>query len=822
MRPERWTEIEQHLFSVLSLTPAERSDYLRRACADDTDARRLIEELLAVESAAEGFLETPAAEVAHDSEALSESSSTVAAALGSPAADRIGPYRILRELGRGGMGRVLLAQRDDDAYERQVAIKVIDRHLDGPEIHRRFLAERQILAGLNHPGIAQLYEGGTLAEDRPYFIMEPVFGLPIDSYCEEHRLDLTARLDLFQRVCAAVHYAHQNLVVHRDLKPSNILVTPDGVPKLLDFGIAKVLAPGPDRQATDLTCTSMRVMTPSYASPEQVRGEAVTTASDVYSLGVLLYRLLTGEPPFRFDNASTEAIERVWLEQRPARPSTVLGRRAADLDNIVFKALRLEPQRRYLSADQLAEDLRRFQAGHPVSAREDTYSYRARKFLRRNRWAVAGVVGLLIVVFGFVWFRFDHMRQVARAEHQATHQLAEFMISLFEDSGDASPRSNKLTAHEVLERGEQQIRTRYQGQPEVRATLLEALGRAYYGLVEAQPAIDRLEEALAIRQQELGQDDHPASASVRHHLAWAFFCDGRFESSASLFRQTLAQRQRLHGDDSLEVAETSLGLARVLSALGETRQARDFARRALELRTGHLGPEHADTLGALNQVATLASELYALDEAEALYRRAVAAASQQRGTAVELARAWTGLGTVLMRQDKLDEAQTALDQGQAMRRQLHGEISPYYANSLGMQVGLAWRRNDFARAEHLQRRYNEILLELGGPSHPYLYEGQAILARILYDRGARADAEALFRRTIPLGAQAFGADNPKVARWQTWLAELLQARGHLAEARQLLGTAHASLLAAFGPEHPDVVETRAQLDRVLADLQTIS
>ena len=818
MRPERWREIEQKLFSVLSLSAAERQAYLGRACAEDGTTRRVIEELLAVEDEAdaEGFLRRPAVPAAAAAAGTARTGETPESAPAS--GERIGPYRVLRQLGRGGMGRVLLAQRDDATFERQVAIKVIDGDLDGPEIHRRFLAERQILADLNHPGIAQLYEGGTLAEGRPYFVMEPVFGLPIDTFCDRHRLGLEQRLDLFQQVCGAVHYAHQNLVVHRDLKPSNILVTPQGVPKLLDFGIAKVLGPGRGSAETRLTRTAARVMTPSYASPEQVRGASITTASDVYSLGVLLYELLTGKLPYRFENASTEEIERTWRQQRPVKPSRELGRRAAgDLDNIVLKALRLEPRRRYPSADQLAEDLRRFRAGRPVAARDDTYGYRARKFLRRHVLAVAGVCGLFALVVTFALLQLDHSRQVER-ERRQTEQVAEFLISLFEDSGEVAPRGDTLTAAEILARGAEQIDDHLSDQPEVRATLLEAVGRAYYGLIMAEPAIERLQEALRIRRQDLGQEDHPGVASIRHHLGWAFFCGGRFQDSEELFRQALGQRRELHGEASLEVAETSLGLARILAARGDSRRAQSHVRWALEIRTRQLGAEHRETVDALNQLASLSSDLHQLDEAEALYRQAVDTLGQRPAAGVELARAWNGLGAVLLRRGDLAAAEEPIATALAMRRRLHGEDNPYFANSLAMQAALKHRQGDYPAAESLQRRYVEILHRLGGPSHPYLVEARAGLARILHHRGATSDAEALLRQVIPLGAEVFGAGHPKVALWWVWLAQLLGDTGRSTESRPLLEAAHAELLAALGPGHPDVALAEESLNGLLGEL----
>ncbi len=409
MPTETWREVERHLLSVLTLAPAQRQAYLRRACAGNRDLRRSIESLLALEDEMGGFLEAPAG---------------AAEPAGAPElapGQRIGPYRILREIGRGGMSVVCLATRDD--LRRRVAVKVMKRGMDSAEILRRFLGERQILANLDHPSIARLYDGGTTAGGLHYFAMEYVDGVPIDEYCDRRQLQVGARLDLFRRICAAVSYAHQNFVVHRDIKPSNILVTGDGMPKLLDFGIAKLLDPR-STEAPEPTVAWMRLMTPNYASPEQIRGEAVTTATDVYSLGVLLYRLLTGRLPHRFETGLPQEADRVFAGSRPLKPSVAVLRPSGrctpeetsrergtqpaqlaralqgDLDRIALMALRVRPQERYRSVEQLAEDLRRSQAGLTIAARADSLGGRARSFLGRNKIQAAVALTVAGLVAG--------------------------------------------------------------------------------------------------------------------------------------------------------------------------------------------------------------------------------------------------------------------------------------------------------------------------------------------------------------------------------------------------------------------------------------
>ena len=384
--------------AAVELPELERPRFLEQECGEDGELRAEIESLLASDAEAAQFIED--APLALPRELFSDS--------GDLAGQQLGAYRIIREIGRGGLGTVYLAERADESYRKQVALKLVRRGLDTDDILQRFRHERQILAQLEHPNIARLIDGGTADDGRPYFVMEYVQGATLTKYCEEKKIGTNERLELFRKICQAVSYAHQNLVIHRDLKPSNILVTAEGAPKLLDFGIAKVLTP--EEEAYTQTIASQRVMTPEYASPEQIKGGRVTTRSDVYSLGVVLYELLTGQKPYRVTSRTSEEISRAITEQEPERPSTVAQGNPqseirnpqslrGDLDNIVLMALRKEPERRYASVEQLSEDIRRYLEGLPVSAHQDTFRYRTSKFVRRNR---AGVIAALLLFFAIL------------------------------------------------------------------------------------------------------------------------------------------------------------------------------------------------------------------------------------------------------------------------------------------------------------------------------------------------------------------------------------------------------------------------------------
>src|SRR5450432_153404 len=440
MLPEQWQKLEEIFQNAADLAPDSQTVYLDQACRGDVELRHEVEALLAASPL--GLIESAIAATA-DEMAEPDSDPLVGTWLG--------PHRIDGLLGRGGMGVVYRAFREDDEFHKQVAIKVIPRMLAGPEVVARFRSERQILANLEHSNIARLFDGGT-TEGIPYLVMEYVEGVPITQYVQAKALSIPDRLRLMQSVCSAVLYAHHNLVIHRDLKPANILVTPEGTVKLLDFGVAKLVDPSVVASAH----TSEMMMTPDYASPEQIRGQPVTTASDVYSLGVVLYEVLTGERPYRITSSNWLDLERVVCNTEPRKPSVLESlpsrtrrRLAGDLDNIVMMAMRKDVARRYGSAEQLSEDIRRHLQGLPIQARRDTLMYRGGKFLHRNQWAVTAafvvaaslVTGTVIAVrqARAAQSRFDQLRGFARTV------LVDLHAQLSDIPGTAKARQALIT-----------------------------------------------------------------------------------------------------------------------------------------------------------------------------------------------------------------------------------------------------------------------------------------------------------------------------------------------------------------------------------------
>jgi non-specific serine/threonine protein kinase/serine/threonine-protein kinase len=596
--PERWQQVKHLLADAIELDTGPRQRFLDSACADDTDLRAEIDLLLAHR------VDTGSDEM---EQCVADASLLRLDAEGAQAGSRIGPYRILREIGRGGMGAVYLAERDDEHYRQQVAIKLIKPGLGGEPIQRRFRNEMQILAELNHANIARLFDGGETADGLPYLVMEFVAGSPINQYCEDKQLSIEQRLNLFCTVCAAVQYAHQHLVIHRDIKPGNILVTSDGVPKLVDFGIAKLLDDHANA-APELTATAMPFMTPHYASPEQLRGESVTTATDVYSLGVVLYELLSGRLPYRFKSRIPHEMAKTICEDDPERPRKRLN---ADLDNIVLMAMRKEPQRRYATAEQFAEDIQRHLSGLPVRARHDTFTYRAGKFIRRQKVAVSAaalvLITLLVGIVATTW-----QARVARAERARSErrfnevrQLANSIVFEVHDAVVNLPGSTPARSL-IVQRGLKYLDSLAKdaagdrGLQRELAAAYEKLGAVQYTptvahLGDLPGALESHRKAAALREALVAAE--PSNREYRRDLLDSYWfiatllgAQGDSQSELRMLQEQLPPRRELaEGEqsgflDRYNLAATYAYVGSLLMHMGDTRGALENQREALRQR----------------------------------------------------------------------------------------------------------------------------------------------------------------------------------------------------------------------------------------------
>ncbi|MBL8115346.1 MAG: protein kinase [Acidobacteria bacterium] len=578
MTPERWELVKELFEKVVDVPPAERSSLLRAAA--DAELVREVEGLLEADARSESFLAMPAGSLLGAMEAIGR----------WRAPERLGPYRLLGEIGAGGMGTVHLAERDDDTFRMRVAIKIVRAGAGSQGLLRRFVTERQILAGLEHPGIARLLDGGSAPDGGPYLVMEYVEGLPIDVHCTRRRLSVRQRIELFRKVCAAVAYAHQHLVVHRDLKPGNILVTEGGLPKLLDFGIATLFQPGRTE-----TATALHALTPGYASPEQIEGRGVATTSDVYSLGVVLFELLTGALPYRTEGRSPLELARAVCEEQPQVPSAVAKGEAldADLDNIVLMALRKDPARRHPSVESLDDDLKRYLEGLPVKARPDTFTYRTGKLLKRKRLAVAAALLVALSVLGGVLATL-HEARIADRRFREVHRLANALIFELHDGIQGitgSTRARELLVKRALEYLAMLSREA-PDDPAIQKDLAAAYEKI--GDIQGRPGIANLgqyeaalrsyEESLRLRRKLLAS--HPGDEELQKAIAASTLRKGH----------VLADRGRL--TEALESYEEG---TRILEPLHTARPddpvvARDLG--VLHMLSGDvLGHPHRPSLG---------------------------------------------------------------------------------------------------------------------------------------------------------------------------------------------------------------------------------
>ncbi len=760
---------------------------------------------------------------------------------GSEAGRSFGSYRILNEVGHGGMGAVYLAVRDDDEFKKRVAIKLLRRGMATDDLVRRFRNERQILASIDHPNIARLLDGGTTEEGLPYFLMEYVEGEPIDRYCDGHGLSVGERLELFRTVCAAVHFAHQNLVVHRDLKPGNILVTADGVVKLLDFGIAKLLRPELYSDRAGATRLEERLLTPDYASPEQARGETVTTASDVYSLGVLLYELLTGHLPYRLSGLSLHEVSRVIGEVDPRKPSTVIGeveertqadgtttkvtpelvsrtregrpdklqrRLAGDLDAIVMKAMRKEPQRRYGSAEQLSDDIRRHLDGLPVSARKGTFSYNAGKFVRRHRIGVAMAAAAIVSLIAFSAVLAVQSARLARARDRAQREAAKAQaVSTFlqETLASANPyegQGRKVTVVEVLKAASDKLGRSFADQPEIGAALRHTMGNTYAGLGLLDEAEPWLRQALQMRQGILGRG-HPDVAASMDDLAKVLMDKGENQAAERLAREALAMRRTLLGNQSVEVAESLNNLGRTLQEQGRDEAAEAQFRQSLAIRRKLLGEESAEVAESLNNLASVLDDRGDLEGAGRMHRESLAIRLRvlgDRHPSVGASR--NNLAYVLHMKGDLDAAERLYRESLTADRASLGDAHPHVATTLNNLGTLLQARGDLDGAEALLRESLAIRRKALGEEHPDVAQSLNNLGMLLDEKGDHESAESLHREALAMNRKLLGDEHPDVAIDLLNLARAIQAQGEFEKAEPLYLEALAMERKRLGAQHP--------------------
>jgi serine/threonine-protein kinase len=876
---ERRARLDALLDEALDLDGPAREALLAKVADDDASLRVELEELLALAGGEADALRADALAGGALWRAIAtggpEDGATTAPALDGGRV--IGAWRVVRELGRGGMGAVYLASRIDAGFEQRGALKLIRAGVDTDDFLRRFAQERQILATFDHPHIARLLDGGRDEIGRPYLVMECVEGEPIDRYCDAARLDVGARVALFADVARAVAYAHRHLVVHRDIKPSNIIVTADGQVKLLDFGIAKVLsatgAPAPD------TRTAARLFTPDYATPEQVRGEPATTAADVYQLGLLLYELLCGARAQRVAEAGVAALEEAVCRREPVRPSvraadadaaTLAARGtsapglrralAGDLDTIVLKALRKEPERRYASVPELVDDLDRWRQGKPVRARPESAWYRSGKFLRRHPFGVASAAVLLAVLTAYGATVTLQSREIARerdraqAEARKAQQVKALVLRLFEGADPQLSGGAQLSACELLDRGWSGIRTELADQPEVRIELLDTVGEAYrqLGLYErAEPlfvqalrdaagggvapllharalrslgrlrsdqgrhdvAEPLLRDALARYRTATGAPDAQVTTTL-DDLGLVRLRRGDARAAEELYRDALAMRRAAFGDEHIDVADSLDALGLALRQRGEYAAAEPLHSEALAMRRRLLPSGHPALARGMSDLALVRTDLGEYDSAEALYREAHAILVAAFGARhPHVATVANNLARLLQVQRRFDEAIPLLREALAIRRESLGERHETVAlawNDLGLTLD---ESGDTAGAEAAYRQ----ALAAYAPEHHWRAATIFNLGRIAEKRGDYATAERHYREALHRQRRDYGPEHDRVGTDLYRLGIVLHRQGRVAEAETHMRQALSIFRSRLPDGHPRMAAPLVPLGTLLLE-----
>ena len=753
MNPQGLEQVKKLLERALELPPTERRTFLRGA-SDDEEIRHEVESLLAEEGNEGPWPEAPIVPMRVRNGSAPK----------LPAGQRIGPYRVLDTLGEGGMGKVALAVREDD-FEKRVALKVVSAERLNDDLLQRFHNERQILARLEHPNISRILDGGTTDDGLPFFAMELVEGIPIDRYCREHELSLEDRLQLFLSVCSALEHAHRNLVVHRDLKPSNILVTPSGVPKVLDFGIARLLDP---KDTRELTVQGLAPMTLRYASPEQILNQTVTTATDVFTLGLLLYLLLTDGHPFDGEGKSDLELAEEIRDTDPTPPSGATAeplrhRLRGDLDSIVTKALRKEPTERYGSVESFAEDIRRYLDGRPVEARRGNWTYQTGKWLRRY-WlpvAAASMVMTLSIVFGatvtVLWQDAETEKQLAEREKLAAVEARKesdavlmYMKKLFRIT-DARHhlRIDEITALELLGRGEELIRE--EEDPKIQAEILSTIGQVYTDVGLRTHAEGPIKRAVEVLEQHQIEGPHLAKA-VSNLASWYY-------------------------------------------RRGDAKRAEELYRRSLEIKLEVGDNAVVDVPKTLTHLATLAMQRGGFDEAETLYRQALKSRINEFGEGdLSVATNMRSLGMLYYLQGDFEEAEPFLLRAQEIREQKLTDGDPLVATTLSSLGRVRHALGDLVEAENYYLRAFKIRQEnFLEPHHPHVAASRVDLARLYLDLSQVDTAEEHIREALVTLQEVKRQDSWEVAEAESVLGACLARQGDLVHAEPLLKRGYKQL-----------------------------
>jgi len=827
MNQNDWKKLSQIFDMVLTLPPEGRTDYIKRVCGGDKELEHKIREMLARLEESDRFFE----------ERL-EKNEKLIKELDSLIADKdrdedfyegktIGRWEILELIGHGGMGRVYKVQRVDESGIKQTgALKIIHKSLLTPTHMERFRLEQHILSGLQHPNISGFVDSGITADRVPYMVMEFVEGDTILEYCNNQRLTIEQRLQLFITVCKAIQYAHKSLIVHRDLKPENILVTREGRIKILDFGIAKLLDPDLYENSAIETQPGMRMLSLEYASPEQISGKVVTTSTDLYSLGVLLNKLLTGLHPFDLSNLSFKEVEKLVSEENPTpaskrflgltetdekqrladergiSPQEITKQISGDIDAIIYKALHKDPERRYASVEALVTDLERYQNNLPVFAQPDTFSYRAGKFVRRHKLGIAAVAVIFLVLIGGIVATMWQAEQ-ARQNAREAEQVSAFLAQLFEGSDPNRSNDGSMTARELLDQGFERVQTELTDEPALQAQMLSMIGNIYSNLGLYDDAYLAIEKAVEL-YHSMG-DRSPEMATTLLRFANLEYRLGNFQAAADASGESLDLIRSHFGDDHPETASVMNTLAMSLEELGDKEGAYDLYYRIIDIRRDQ--PDQGSNLSVnLNNLAILLQEDGKLEEADALFSEAVALVEDIYGFEhpfmAYILNGYSGLhqdrGDYDLAEDNLRDA---LAIGQAIFPETHPFIGVVQHN-LGELFRIMENYSEAAGYYSLSLEQRKQSLP---ENHPDIATSLFSLGNTLILLEQPSEAEPILREALQIRQSIYKDEDWRVALVKSGLGRALLQQQNLDDAAQYIFPAHAILLESLGEENRHVI-----------------
>jgi eukaryotic-like serine/threonine-protein kinase len=783
MEQTQWARVKELFGATLELEPSQREAFLRQACGEhgDEGLRAEVESLLA----------------AHDQPGLLSANPWQNDLLKDMQAPKsIGPYELIRKLGEGGMGQVWLAEQTAPV-RRQVALKLIRAGLNDEALFQRFQSERQSLAMMDHPAIAKVFEAGSTPEGQPYLVMEYVPGLPITEYCDQKKLTIRERLELFMQACEGVQHAHQKAIIHRDLKPANILVMEvDGkpAPRIIDFGLAKAAVPLPNEKTVFLTRAGSFLGTPGYMSPEQADPDVhdIDTRTDVYSMGVVLYVLLTGFLPFDAKKKSVHEVLRQLREEDPPRPSTRISKNEdkesstasaamrgtdpgqlvsllnGDLDCIAMKALEKDRSRRYGTPSELAADIRHYLNNEPVTARPASAGYRLRKYVRRHRIAVSVAAGFFLLLVGFAAAQAAQLRRITR-ERDRADRVTDFMSGMFKVSDPSEARGNSITAREVLDKASKDVESGLTQDPELQAQMMDAMGRVYGSLGLYGRAEGLLKNAVDIRRRVLGGENQQTlkSASL---LGWTLSEGGHYPEAEKLQRDTLEIQRRILGPEHLDTLESTQNLASTIENQGHRVEAEKMDREVLAIKQRVLGREHPNTLSAMNSLAGALLVLQRYPEAEKLLRETL-----------------------------------------EINRRVLGPDHPDTLMLIHNLASAVYQQDRYVDAEKFNREALDIERRVLGPQHPKTLKSMNNLSLILKRAGRSGEAEQMLRETIELETQAQGAEHPDTLSTKHNLAVTLRQTKRFSEAEKVDRDVLAGRRHMLGAEHIETLGSQFYL-----------